>query len=151
MDGGMWMAALCCAEREGDDMSNSWMAASAGMAVVLMLGAGMRTAPAAAQQQQTPGMPSSTPVPSTPVAPGLGSLEDGPNPIRDSAHEAIVRQANEQRHRRMLDDANKMVQLSNELKADVEKTQKDELSMEVLKKAAEVEKLARDVQQRMKQ
>ena len=52
---------------------------------------------------------------------------------------------------RMLDDANKMVQLSNELKADVEKTQKDELSIEVLKKAAEVEKLAHDVQQRMKQ
>ena len=52
---------------------------------------------------------------------------------------------------KMLDDANKMVQLSNELKADVEKAQKDELSLEVMKKAAEVEKLAHDVQQRMKQ
>ena len=63
----------------------------------------------------------------------------------------MIRQGNEQRHKKMLDDANKLVQLSNELKADVEKAQKDELSVEVLKKAAELEKLAHDVQQKMKQ
>jgi len=133
-------------------MSSLWKAASAGLAVVLMLGAGMRTTPVAAQQQQQPGtLPSILPPSQAPSAPGIGAAEPGPNPMRESSHEAMIRQANEQRHRRMLDDANKMVQLSNELKADVEKTQKDELSIEVLKKAAEVEKLAHDVQQRMKQ
>ena len=131
-------------------MSSLWKAASAGVAVMLMLGAGMRTVPAAAQQQ-TPGVLPPLSAPTTPTAPGLGSTEPGPDPLRESMHEQLIRQANEQRHKRMLDDANKMVQLSNELKADVEKTQKDELSMEVLKKAAEVEKLAHDVQQRMKQ
>jgi hypothetical protein len=71
--------------------------------------------------------------------------------MRETMREGMIRQANEQRHKKMLDDANRMVQLSNELKADVEKAQKDELSLEVMKKAAEVEKLAHDVQQRMKQ
>jgi hypothetical protein len=36
------------------------------------------------------------------------------------------------------------------LKADVAKTGKDELSVEVLRKAAEIEKLAHDLQNRMK-
>jgi len=133
-------------------MSSLWRAGSAAVAVVLLLGAGLRTVPVAAQQQQQQGAlpPLSQPTQSTHV-PGLGSLDPGPDPMRESAREALIRQANEERHKRMLDDANKMVQLSNELKADVEKTQKDELSVEVLKKAAEVEKLAHDVQQRMKQ
>ena len=119
--------------------------------MVLILGAGMRTAPVAAQQQQPGTLPSISAPSQAPSAPGIGRAEPEPDPLRETTHEALIRQANEQRHKRMLDDANKMVQLSNELKADVEKTQKDELSLEVLKKAAEVEKLAHDVQQRMKQ
>jgi hypothetical protein len=133
-------------------MSSLWRAGSAGVVAVLMLGAGMRTVPVEAAQQQTPGAlpPLSQPTQS-PHMPGIGSTDISADPMRETSHEALIRQANEQRHKRMLDDANKMVQLSNELKADVEKTQKDELSVEVLKKAAEVEKLAHDVQQRMKQ
>ena len=133
-------------------MSSLWKAASTGVTVVLMLGAGMRTVPVAAQQQTPGALPPLSAPTQGPAVRGIGSPTDiGENPMRESAHEALIRQANEQRHKRMLDDANKMVQLSNELKADVEKTQKDELSIEVLKKAAEVEKLAHDVQQRMKQ
>ena len=125
--------------------------AGAGVGVVLMFVVGMRTVPVAAQQQQMPTAPPQLSTPSSPTPPSLRSMGDEPNPMRDSMQDQAIRQINEQRRKRMLDDANKMVQLSNELKADVEKTQKDELSMEVLKKAAEVEKLAHDVQQRMKQ
>ena len=118
---------------------------------MLMLGAGMRTVPVAAQQQTPGGLPPLSAPMQPPGQHGLGEANQGINPMEASAHEAMIRQANEQRHKRMLDDANKMVQLSNELKADVEKTQNDELSIDVLKKAAEVEKLAHDVQQKMKQ
>jgi hypothetical protein len=43
-----------------------------------------------------------------------------------------------------------MMALTNELKSDVDKTNKDELSVEVIRKAGEIEKLAHDVQARMK-
>ena len=137
-------------------MSSLSKVGCAGAIVVLMLGAGLRTAPVAAQQQQPGQQPGQLPPISQPASasrvPGMGPTADSaPDPLRESSHEQMIREANTQRHKRMLDDANKMVQLSNELKADVEKTQKDELSLDVMKKAAEVEKLAHDVQQRMKQ
>jgi len=119
--------------------------------VMLMMVTGLRTSPVAAQQQ-APGTPPSMPgISPPPHLPDLGSADALPDPMRAEMREKMLRAVNEQRHKKMLDDANKMVQLANELKADVEKTQKDELSMEVIKKAAEVEKLAHDVQQRMKQ
>ncbi len=54
------------------------------------------------------------------------------------------------RRKRLLSDTAKLVALSNELRSEVEKTPKDELSLDVVKKAAEIEKLARDVKERMK-
>jgi hypothetical protein len=132
-------------------MSSLWKAGSAAVVVVLMLGVGMKTLPIAAQQQQPGALPPLSQPASAPHVPGIGTADTGSDPMRETMREGMIRQANEQRHKKMLDDANRMVQLSNELKADVEKAQKDELSLEVMKKAAEVEKLAHDVQQRMKQ
>jgi len=134
-------------------MSSLWKAGSAAVAVALMLGAELRTAPVSAQQQQQqpvtqPGVTQPT-LPSH--VPDMGNLDAGPDPMRATRQQQMIRAINEQRHKKMLEDANKMVQLSNDLKAEVEKTQNDQLSMNVLKKAAEVEKLAHDVQQRMKQ
>lgn len=129
--------------------------ASAGAVFALILSAGLRTTPVAAQQQHQPGQPGGIPDLSqqanSPHVPGMGATDSAPDPMHAAMKEQMIRQANDQRHKKMLDDANKLVQLSNELKADVEKTQKDELSVEVLKKAAELEKLAHDVQQKMKQ
>ena len=59
--------------------------------------------------------------------------------------------ANDARHKRMEADAAKLLELSTELKADVDKAGKDELSLEVMRKAEEIEKLAHDVKERMKQ
>jgi hypothetical protein len=130
-------------------------AACAAVVVMLMVGGGLRTVPVAAQQQN-PGAPPSSQgisVPTRPSShmPDMATSDAAPDPMRAEMREKMIRTANEQRHKKMLDDANKMVQLANELKADVEKAQNDELSVGVLKKAAEVEKLAHDVQQRMKQ
>ena len=54
------------------------------------------------------------------------------------------------RHKKVASDVDKLVSLSNELKSDVDKTTKDELSLDVIKKAKEIEKLAQDVQSRVK-
>jgi hypothetical protein len=57
---------------------------------------------------------------------------------------------NEDRHKRLQSDVDKMVSLTSQLKTDVDKAEKDELSVEVIRKAQEIEKLAHDVQNRMK-
>jgi hypothetical protein len=44
----------------------------------------------------------------------------------------------------------RLLALTNELKTDVDKSSKDELSLDVIRKAGEIEKLAHDVQSRMK-
>ena len=59
------------------------------------------------------------------------------------------RATNDERHRKLLADTDKLVALANELKAEVDKSQKDELNMVVVRKAAEMEKLAHDVKTRM--
>ena len=51
---------------------------------------------------------------------------------------------------RLAADSAKLLKLATELKADVDKTTKDQLSIAVIKKADEVEKLARKVRDEMK-
>ena len=61
-----------------------------------------------------------------------------------------LKAANDDRHKRLVLDVDRLISLTNELKTDVDKTDKDELSLEVIRKAQEIEKLAHDVQSRMK-
>jgi hypothetical protein len=58
--------------------------------------------------------------------------------------------AQDERHKRMIDDADKLLELVTELKSDVDKSTKYETSVAAIKKAAEIEKLARDVRERMR-
>jgi hypothetical protein len=83
------------------------------------------------------------PAPST-TTPSADSKD--PNSMRENA----ARSRSEERHKRLVDDTAKLLQLSNELKSDVDKATKDELSVQVIQKAAEIEKLAHDVRERMK-
>ena len=77
--------------------------------------------------------------------------EDTPAiPMRERMRISAERAHAEDRRKRMLADTDKLLALSAELKADIEKTTRDELSLEVIRKAGEIEKLAHDVQQRMK-
>ena len=57
----------------------------------------------------------------------------------------------DERHKRLLADTDRLLQLATDLKQEVDKANKNELSLDVIKKAAEVEKLAHDVKERMKQ
>ncbi len=54
------------------------------------------------------------------------------------------------RRKRIVADTDKLLQLATELKADVDKSTKNEMSIGVINKAAEIEKLSRDVKERMK-
>lgn len=64
--------------------------------------------------------------------------------------QAKVEAANAARRKQIADDAARLLQLATELKADVDKTNKDTLSLEVIRKADSIEKLAKGVKQKMK-
>ena len=55
-----------------------------------------------------------------------------------------------ERHKRVAADAAKLVELANDLKAKVDQAPNDQLSLDVMRKAADIEKLAHDVKERMK-
>jgi hypothetical protein len=58
--------------------------------------------------------------------------------------------ANAERKRQLTDDSVHLLKLANELKAEVDKTDKDTLSISVIRKADEIERLAHVVKEKMK-
>lgn len=62
-----------------------------------------------------------------------------------------VREANKKRQQDIRDDTERLFQLSSELKAAVEKSNEHTLSLDVIRKAEEVEKLAKKVKDKMKE
>lgn len=57
----------------------------------------------------------------------------------------------EQRQKRMLEDADRLVQMAQQLKESVDKSNKNTLSVDVIRNAERVEKLARQVKDNMRQ
>jgi hypothetical protein len=57
---------------------------------------------------------------------------------------------NDDRHKRLIADTDKLLQLATELKVDVDKSTPNELSVKVIQKATEMEKLSHDVKERMR-
>jgi hypothetical protein len=72
----------------------------------------------------------------------------------DEQHRRLEREQakklNEQRHENLKRDTDKLVKLSNELKQYVDKSNENMLSLDVIKKAEEIEKLAHSVKEKMK-
>lgn len=98
---------------------------------------------------QSPG----TTLPQMPDVSGSHSspLDDKtPDPVRERVDAERLKALNDDRHKRLVADAQKLLDLATELKADVDKANKNELSVTVVKKAAEMEKLAHDVKERMR-
>jgi len=58
--------------------------------------------------------------------------------------------ASEERRKQISLDSANLLKLATELKAEVDKTSKDTLSLTVIRKAGAIEKLARDVKEEMK-
>jgi hypothetical protein len=93
------------------------------------------------------GMQGINPQSQSPVSPNVNGPAD-PQSTRLEQDQAKMR--NLDRQKKLVDDTAKLVSLANELKADVEKSNKDTLSLDVIRKADEIEKLARSVKEKMK-
>ena len=99
------------------------------------------------QENEDPVMPSAS-RPAGMPSDDIPGIPDASNRAR--MNEERTKAFNDERHKRLEEDASKLLALTTELKADVDKANKDELSLEVMRKASEIEKLAHDVQSRMK-
>lgn len=113
-----------------------------GAALVLLFA--MNAVPAAAQMQQNP------PVPSFPPPPGT-EQQQRKNPVEEQVDRDAAKQRNLQRERDIKRDTEKLLELATELKQYVDKTNADIISLDVIKKADQIEKLAKQVKEKMKQ
>ena len=93
------------------------------------------------QPQQIPGMP---------PKPGTGMPDDPMGPMEAHRAEQQAKMQNNDRQKRLVADTDKLLALATDLKAQVDKSTKDTLSVDVIKKADEIEKLAHSVKERMK-
>ena len=104
----------------------------------------MAVAPVALSQQGT--VPGSVPPPA--FGGGAAGTEGGA--FGKSTQERLEKGRQTDRQRRLMADTDRLLTLATELKADMDRTTKDTLSIEVIKKAEEIEKLAKSVKERMK-
>lgn len=65
--------------------------------------------------------------------------------------QARLRQAAAERQKCMLDDAQRLLVMAQQLKLSVDKSSKDQLSLDVIREAEQIEKLAKQVKERMRQ
>jgi nitric oxide reductase activation protein len=91
---------------------------------------------AAAQTQQNGGASSTT------TAQAGSSNPQAEKPSADTA--------NSDRKKQLSEDSEKLLKLATDLKAEVDKTTKDTLSINVIRKADEIEKLAHSVKEKMR-
>jgi hypothetical protein len=78
------------------------------------------------------------------------SIEPPDVSIPPQAEEEQSKLRNVERQKQLVADAQKLLSLANELKEDVDKSTKDTLSLDVIRKADEIEKLAHTVKEKMK-
>jgi hypothetical protein len=70
--------------------------------------------------------------------------------IPPAVQEQLEKGRQTERQKKLIADTDRLLALANELKTDMDKTTKDEMSIQVIHKAEEIEKLARSVKERMK-
>jgi hypothetical protein len=83
-----------------------------------------------------------------PIAPS--SDKDGGIMDHAKMEEQQAKSRNIERQRKIVADTEKLLSLATELKGDVDKSDKNTLSLDVIKKADEIEKLAHSVKEKMK-
>jgi hypothetical protein len=116
-----------------------WIGVTAGMAAIVLVpvvGEGL--------QVRDPGFrypPSVTRIPDANAQNQINGQDS-----RDKDFEA----ANAERKKQIANDSAKLLKLATDLKTEVDKTSKDTLSLNVIRKADEIEKLAHDVKEKMK-
>jgi len=86
-----------------------------------------------------------TPVPASP------QVETRQDPAQKEMQDRMAREANKKRQQDIREETDKLFQLATELKAAVDKSNENLLSLDVVRKADEVEKLAKKVKEKMKE
>lgn len=110
---------------------------------VAILFAALCAAPAYAQVAPGPPNPN-IPDASTPFG---SSAPDKPDALMTAK---MVKERNVDRQKQIVDETNHLLDLAKQLKDAVDKSDKDQLSLQVLHKAEEIEKLAKDVKNKMR-
>ncbi|MGB8890206.1 MAG: hypothetical protein WCC87_26005 [Candidatus Korobacteraceae bacterium] len=89
---------------------------------------------------------------SPPPVPGAPPLQPGPpeDPWEVQQRKEALKKFNLQRQQEIKKDADKLLQLATELKESVDKSNENTLSLDVIKKADQIEKLAKTVKDKMK-
>ena len=109
---------------------------------VVVSGPGLHTLSAA--QLQQPQMPT------IPSPPGFGEPPNPADPMQRQQQQRMEKARNVDRQKQLERDTDKLFELAKQLKEEVNKSNKDTLSVDVVKKAAEIEKLAKSVKDRMR-
>jgi hypothetical protein len=99
------------------------------------------------QQQQLPGIGINNGNRGLGVPP---SLDPDTDPMTAKMADQQAKSRNNDRQKRLETDTQKLLALATELKEQVDKTDKNILSLDVIKKADEIERLAKSVKERMK-
>jgi hypothetical protein len=114
--------------------------------LALILVCAILCAPAWAQRQQTTNS-------DQPIIPGVNNSNASPPGENSGLHRMAQRMAVERnidRQKEIINDTVRLLQLAQQLNAEVSKSNKDTLSVSVVKKAEEIEKLAKSVKQKMR-
>ncbi len=112
----------------------------------VVIGSGMMGG--AARTQYTPTVPTTVPSAAQSANPmDRNKKEDSPF---GDAVEKQVKQRNDERQRRLVSDTEKLLALATSLHDDVAKTDKNVLSLDVVRRADEIERLAHSIKERMK-
>ena len=90
-----------------------------------------------------------TPIPRLGSIPPLNS-DDRDNEQRVKLEKDLAKKANRDRQAQLQRDTDNLLKLANELKQYVDKSNENTLSLDVVKKAEEIEKLAHSVRAKMK-
>lgn len=114
---------------------------SSGLALLLAL----YLATAAHAQQSSPNI-----LPSSPIASMHSNVPPGSDPLMGSLNEQMAVERNFARQRTIVDQSAQLLLLAGRLKDDVAKSTSDELSVSVIKDAAQIEKLAKSIKNKMR-
>lgn len=126
---------------------------SLGAAFVLIASVALLVRPGVWAQS---GIPPASSQGAAPAHSGIPDIDHplGPDHQNDPAMIQLRRRMammrNAERQKELVRDTQKLYDLASQLKADVAKTNQDTLSVDVIKKAGEIEKLAKSVKDKMK-
>jgi hypothetical protein len=118
---------------------------AAGVLLVAGSSAGSQTTDTGQLQQ-----PPSVQTPPFGTSPPFGESPNSGDPMQRQRQEKMEKARNVDRQKQLEKDTDKLLSLAKELKEDVGKSNADTLSVDVVKKAAEIEKLAKSVKDRMR-